>query len=114
MKAAVVVATPKYERQVGRLLTESERASMEGAIASAPEANPVVPGTGGVRKARWGRQGRGKSGGVRVIYYYWVSATAVYLLWVYSKSEQSNMTAAERKTVRKFVEDLKDASNKDR
>jgi mRNA-degrading endonuclease RelE of RelBE toxin-antitoxin system len=114
VKAAVVVTTPKYEREVGRLLTESERASMEDAIASEPAAHPVVPGTGGVRKARWGRQGKGKRGGVRVIYYYWVSATAVYMLWVYSKTEQSNMTAAERKAARKFVEALRNAENEDR
>jgi hypothetical protein len=91
---------------------DAERSAMELAMATDPEAHPVVPGTGGVRKARWGRQGKGKSGGVRVIYYYWVSATAVYLLWVYSKNEQSNMTAAERKAAKKFVEALKDAENK--
>jgi hypothetical protein len=111
---AAVLATPKYERQVSRLLTEFERASMENAIASAPAAHPVVPGTGGVRKARWGRQGKGKRGGVRVIYYYWVSATAVYLLWAYSKKEQSDITAAECTAARKFVETLKNAENSNR
>jgi len=54
---------------------------MEASIAADPEAHPVVPGTGGVRKARWRRQAKGKSGGVRVIYYYWASDNEVYMLW---------------------------------
>jgi len=78
----------------------------------------MVPGTGGVRKARWARQGRGKSGGVRVIYYYWrttedlaaqVLDREVYLLSIYAKNGQSDMTAADRKAAKKFVEGLKDA-----
>ena len=104
---ADVIATSKYERQVRRLLTEFERASMEDAIASSPAAHPVVPGAGGVRKARWGRQGKGKSGGVRVIYYYLVAGATVYLLSVYSKTEQSDMTPEGRKLARKFVEGVK-------
>jgi mRNA-degrading endonuclease RelE of RelBE toxin-antitoxin system len=107
VKAAVVIATPKYERQVVRLLAESERAAMEDAISSNPEGHPVVPGTGGVRKARWGRQGKGKRGGVRVIYYYLVAGATVFMLSVYSKNEQSDMTPEGRKLARSFVEGVK-------
>ena len=91
---------------------------MQLAIAADPEAHPIVPGTGGVRKARWARQGKGKSGGVRVIYYYWrtikdvtmqVLDPEVYLLSIYAKNDQSDMTAVDRKAARKFVEYLKDA-----
>jgi hypothetical protein len=81
--------------------------TMEAAIAADPDNYPVVPGTGGVRKARWSRQGRGKSGGVRVIYYYWVSDNEVYMLYLYAKNEQADMDAAGRKEARKFVEALK-------
>jgi len=91
---------------------------MQLAIAADPEAHPMVPGTGGVRKARWARQGKGKSGGVRVIYYYWrtteeigaqVMDRELYLLSIYAKNEQSDMTAADRKAAKKFVEGLKNA-----
>lgn len=111
-------ATSRYEKEVRRLLDEPEQAALQLAIAADPEAHPIVPGTGGVRKARWGRQGKGKSGGVRVIYYYWrvveeisaqVSDREVYLLSIYAKNEQSNMTVADRKAAKKFVEGLKDA-----
>lgn len=87
---------------------------MQEAIATNPEAHPIVPATGVVRKARWGRQGKGKSGGVRVIYYYLVSDTAVYMLSVYSKNEQSDMTAADRKAAKRFVEALKNAKKESR
>ena len=104
---ATVFATSRYEREAKRLLADVDIETMEAAIAADPEAHPVVPGTGGVRKARWGRQGRGKSGGVRVIYYYWVSDNEVYMLYLYAKNEQADMDAAGRKEARKVVEALK-------
>ena len=113
-----VFATSRYEKEVGRLLTEPEQAAMQLAIAADPAACPVIPGTGGIRKARWARQGKGKSGGVRVIYYYWRASEEiaprgltpeVYLLSIYAKNDQSDMTAADRKAAKKFVEGLKDA-----
>jgi mRNA-degrading endonuclease RelE of RelBE toxin-antitoxin system len=106
---ATVIATNRYERDAKRLLTVQERAALRDAIASNPELHPVIPNTGGVRKARWGRQGKGKSGGVRVIYYYWISDDEVYLLNIYAKNEQADMSTADRKAVKTFVEGLKRA-----
>lgn len=85
---------------------------MEASIAADPESHPVVVGTGGVRKARWSRQGKGKSGGVRVIYYYWSTDNEVYMLYVYAKNEQPDLDAAERKAAKKFVEMVKDDKKK--
>jgi len=85
---------------------------MESAIAADPEAHPIVPGAGGVRKARWGRERKRKSGGVRVIYYYWLRDGEVYMLSIYAKNEQADMTAADKKAARKFVEALKDAKGR--
>jgi mRNA-degrading endonuclease RelE of RelBE toxin-antitoxin system len=111
-----VFGTSRYEREVRRLLSEPEQTSMQLSIASDPEAHPIIPGTGG--KARWARQAKGKSGGVRVIYYYsraaedgteQVADPEVYLLSIYAKNDQSDMTAADRKAAKKFVEGLKDA-----
>ncbi|MGO9256084.1 MAG: type II toxin-antitoxin system RelE/ParE family toxin [Bryobacteraceae bacterium] len=104
---ATVIATSRYQRGARRLLAEDERAALRDAIASNPELYPVIPGTGGVRKARWGRQGKGKSGGVRVIYYYWTSDDEVYLLYIYSKNEQADMDAADRKSSQGICEGTK-------
>jgi hypothetical protein len=111
---ADVLTTSRYERDARRLLTETEKTAMQESISANPEAHPVVPGTGGVRKARWGRQGRGKSGGVRLIYYYWTADNEVYLLFLYAKNEQSDMNNADRVAARKFVEGVKDAKEKER
>lgn len=100
-------ATRRYQRDVSRLLVAAERAAVEQAVGTAPEAHPVVPGTGGVRKARWGRRGKGKRSGVRVIYYYWSPDSEVYLLTVYAKSEKVDMTVEDRRAARFFVEVLK-------
>jgi mRNA-degrading endonuclease RelE of RelBE toxin-antitoxin system len=113
-----VFATSGYEKEVRRLLAEPEQTALQLAIAADPEAHPMVPGAGGVRKARCGRQRKGKSGGVRVIYYYCRATeeitmqaleAEVYLLSIYAKNDQSDMTAADRKAAKKFVEGLKDA-----
>jgi hypothetical protein len=58
-----------------------------------PEAGKVVPGSGGVRKLRWGIAGRGKSGGVRIIYYFKKRDDEIWLLTIYSKSETENIPA---------------------
>lgn len=112
MNAAAVFATKQYEREAKRLLTEAEVIAMESAIAADPEAHPAIAGTGGVRKARWSRQSKGKRGGVRVIYYSWTADNEVYMLYVYSKNEQSDLDAVGRKAAKKFVEELKRAKEK--
>ena len=101
-----MIATRTYERRIARLLPQEDRTEMENAIAADPERHPVVPGTKGVRKARWSRPGMGKSGGIRLIYYYWMDPNAVVLITVYAKNEKENLTDADKKEIRKIVENL--------
>ncbi len=63
-----------------------------------------MQGTGGIRKLRWGRGGRGKSGGVRVIYYYHDARIPLFLLTIFGKNEQANLSQAERNELAKLVE----------
>jgi hypothetical protein len=63
-----VVETPPYLRKAERLLSEAERASIVTALAATPKMGVLIQGTGGVRKVRFGATGRGKRGGVRVVY----------------------------------------------
>ena len=79
----------------------------EDEIAEAPEAWPVIAGTGGVRKARAARGASGKSGGVRIIYYYLGVDEEIYLLDIYAKNEQDNITDASKKVLRETVKVLK-------
>ncbi len=98
-----VVATRGYDRRVRKLLTRAERAAAELEISLAPTGWPVVPGTGGARKARAARGGRGKSGGARIIYYVVSFGRALYLLDIYAKSAKENLTDAEKREIRNLI-----------
>lgn len=106
MKAAVITL-PAYEKEAAKLLTPAERSALEDHLAEAPESHPVIPGTGGIRKARWGRGTRGKRGGVRAIYCYRGTRRTIYFLALYSKTQKADLTARERKELRKLVQELK-------
>jgi len=69
-----------------------------------PGMGDIVQGTGGLRKVRWKQDGQGKSGGVRVIYYWMTEDEQLYMLYVYSKSQQQDLTAEQKKALKSIVE----------
>jgi mRNA-degrading endonuclease RelE of RelBE toxin-antitoxin system len=97
---------PRYQRDAARLLDEREQDQMERHIADDPERHPLIAGGGGMRKARWARPGRGKSGGVRVIYYF-AAPDAVYFIAVYAKNEKENLSDAEKQALAKTLQPIK-------
>ena len=99
-----IVALPKYEKQVKRLLSEEERSAMEANIAGDPLPHPVIPGTGGFRKARWSRGARGKSSGVRAIFYYFVSGDTVFFTLLYAKNELEILNDAQKKELKRLAQ----------
>ncbi len=101
-----IAEVPEYIRRAEKLLTEEERRDIVDYLAANPKAGDIMEGTGGVRKLRWGRQGRGKSGGVRVIYYVHSDLMPLYLLTVFAKNERANLTKAERNELAGLVEML--------
>jgi mRNA-degrading endonuclease RelE of RelBE toxin-antitoxin system len=107
-----VAETPEYLRCAGRLLSSAERAQIVDFLAARPKAGDLMQGTGGVRKLRWARGGRGKSAGVRVVYYYHSEALPLYLLTVFGKSEKANLTKAERNELATLVATLKAAAER--
>jgi len=80
---------------------------MEFFIACAPEEHPVIAGTGGFRKARWSRGGKGKRGGVRVIYFYVVEPGRIYMAAIYAKSRTESLSAADRNTLATVAKQIK-------
>ena len=85
----------------------SERYALIDSLASAPLRGDVLAGTGGIRKVRFARGGRGKSGGVRVIYYFYTAAKPIYLLEVFGKNEKANLAVAERNALAKVAAEIK-------
>jgi hypothetical protein len=102
-----VAETPLFARQADAVWDEAEREAFVSFIARNPKAGDVIPDTGGVRKIRWARAGAGKRGGARVIYFYHDARRPLYLLMVYAKSRQEDLTTEQKQAVRKLAAVLK-------
>jgi len=98
-----VVETPFFLRKAAGVLTEGEREQLVAFVAANPEAGDVIPESGGVRKFRWAAKGKGKRGGVRVVYYFHNEAFPVFLLNVYAKNQKVNLTKTERNQLKALV-----------
>lgn len=99
-----VAEVPEYIREAERLLSAAERQDIVNYLSAHPKSGDSIEGTGGVRKLRWGRGGRGKRGGVRVIYYYHSEVMPLYLLAMFAKNEQANLSKADRNGMAKLVD----------
>lgn len=111
---AEVVGLSSYEAQVSALLSEDERAAMEFSIACAPERHPVIPGSGGFRKARWARQGGGKSGGYRVIYFLVIDPGRIYMASIYAKSRKETLSATDQRALNELASAIRVAVRRER
>ncbi|NNJ17759.1 DNA-binding protein [Pseudomonas putida CSV86] len=90
-----VIETPTFQKNAAKLWSDDERVAFIDWIALNPLAGDVVPGADGARKVRWSRNGSGKSGGTRVIYFNLTDDEIVLLVTLYAKAERSNMSPAE-------------------
>ena len=104
-----VAETLTFQRQADDVWSDEDREAFIDFIARNPEAGDIIRDGGGVRKVRWGRQGTGKSGGARVIYFFYNLGTPLYLLLVYAKAVRADISHDAKKTVREFAERIKQA-----
>jgi len=81
-------------------MDDLEYAEMQAFLSQHPDAGNVIRGSGGMRKLRWAGSGRGKRGGLRVIYYWWVAKDRISLLLAYPKNEQDDLTADQLKQLK--------------
>lgn len=109
-----VVETTIFTRRATALLSREEYDALIDFLAANPYVGDEIVGTGGVRKLRFAAQGKGKSGGVRVVYYVLDEAMPLYALLIYGKGEQADLTAEQRKSVKAIAASLKDAHRKRR
>ena len=107
-----VAETPLFVRQAEQVWNEAEREDFVLFIAANPERGDLIPETGGVRKIRWRRAGAGKRGGARVIYFYHDADRPLYLLMVYAKARQEDLSADEKREVRALAAALKATRSK--
>ncbi len=99
-----VIETPTFVRLARDCWNDDDRIAFISFIAGDPEAGAVVPGSGGVRKVRWGSSGRGKRGGVRVIYFNRLANGEIWLLLVYDKATRDNISAHLLRQIKEEIE----------
>ncbi len=92
-----------FTRRVTALLRDEEYLALQVALVLRPTQGPIIAGSGGLRKLRWAAQARGKRGGLRVIYYWEPAREAFYMLYLYAKNEQEDLTAAQVRTLGRLV-----------
>jgi len=98
------IETTAFTKYVYTYLTDDEYLGLQSFLFKHPEFGKVVPGSGGLRKLRWAIAGKGKSGGVRIIYYFKKKDDEIWLLTIYSKSEIENIPTH---ILRKIAEEIK-------
>src|SRR5271157_2516386 len=98
-----VVETPEFLSATRKLLTDEERAVLVDYLAHNPTAGDLIRGTGGVRKFRWGLEGRGKRGGARVIYFYCSADIPLFALTAYAKNERADLGQKDRNDFRRLT-----------
>lgn len=99
------VEAPTFTRLVGEYLTDGEYAALQTALSENPDLGTVIRGSGGVRKVRWKTRGRGKRGGVRVIYFVRYEAGVIWMLTIYAKNVAEDVPIQLLRRIRREIED---------
>lgn len=102
-----IVETATFTRRAEKLMSEEEKIELIDTIATDPEVGDIIPKTGGIRKLRFAREGQGKSGSFRVIYYYYNQLNPVFLFDVFGKNQRANISDADKKAFYQAIQILK-------
>lgn len=105
INSMVIIETPIFSKQLLSAFSEEEYRLFQATLLQRPDAGKVIPGGAGLRKLRWTAEGRGKRGGVRVIYYWFTSRGTILLLFMYPKNVQDNLTQDQLKQLKKIIDE---------
>ena len=97
---------PVFTHRLREYLSEESYGKLQMRLAENPDMGDVMPGTGGFRKLRWAdaRRGKGRRGGLRIIYYHFASEDQIWLMTIYSKDEASDLSAQQKKALKTAIE----------
>ena len=104
MRLVTFIETKLFTRLVSQYLNDDEYAALQSMLASNDAVGDLIKGTGGVRKVRWGVAGRGKRGGVRVIYYVRTSLGEIWMLTIYAKNVAQSIPAKVLRRIREEID----------
>ncbi|MCP4430991.1 MAG: type II toxin-antitoxin system RelE/ParE family toxin [Gammaproteobacteria bacterium] len=100
----VIVETSVFTKLIQELMDDDHYKELQEALVNRPDLGDLIQGSGGLRKVRWKLKGTGKSGGVRVIYYWVVDDHHIRMLYVYPKGRQDNLTKSQISQLKAIVE----------
>lgn len=100
------IETPTFTRLITALASDDELKELQSELIAQPEKGDLIQGTGGLRKVRMAKKGQGKSGSLRVLYYF-AHAETIYLVYVYAKATQDTLTHEEKKQLKELVKQLR-------
>lgn len=97
-----------FSRLLYQYMDDDEYRLFQQALSLRPEMGELIQGTHGLRKVRWRAKGKGKRGGVRIIYYFLSTKYRFYLLTIYAKGDVTDLTMAEKKILARLMLEWKD------
>lgn len=103
MSMHTIVELPEYIKQAAVVLSKVGREDIIAYLSENPRAGDLITGTGGIRKLRWKAKGKGKSGGARVIYFYYNKSIPLFMLTIFGKGEKDNITKSKRNDLAKLT-----------
>ncbi len=101
----LIVETSVFTRRVLKLLSDDNYGSLQQFLVANPEAGNLIRHSGGLRKIRWSGRGRGKRGGVRIIYYWAPARETILMLLMYGKNEQDDLTPGQLRILKRLIEE---------
>ena len=103
----IFVELPPFIAFASEWWSDDDVRRLQNTLMAKPDAGDIIRGGSGIRKLRWSAQGRGKRGGARVIYYWYMPGDRIYLIYAYVKSRQDDLTPAQVKTLAALMKDIK-------
>ena len=100
----VIIENPIFTKLITDIMSDDEYKDLQEALVNRPDMGIIIKNSGGLRKVRWTLDGRGKSSGVRVIYYWMTEDEQIYMVYAFPKNVQDNLTYAQTKALRQIVE----------
>jgi len=100
------IEAPLFTQLLPDFLTDDEYRELQQHLSRDPEAGDMIPSTGGFRKLRWAdtRRRKGKRGGLRLIYYYFLADSQIWLMTVYDKDSMTDLSPAEKRVLKAAIE----------
>jgi len=101
----IFIETSVFTRHLEKLMSDDEYRLLQKELVSTPDKGVLIRNSGGLRKLRWATEGRGKRGGLRIIYYWAVTTHQIYMLYIYPKTKQDDLTSEQLKALRRIIEE---------